>query len=122
ADGIALVLQNEGLSALGNTGGALGYVGISGATAAYQVNLYSPHTVGTNFVTTNTSGTYQATGAVNVASGNPIDVVLVYDPAAQTLVETLTDTITLATFTKTHAGINLAGVLGDSCFLGFTGA
>ena len=122
ADGIALVFQNEGLSALGGLGGSLGYVGISGATAAYQMNLYSPHIVGTNFVTTNTSGTYQATGAVNIASGDRISVELVYDPVAQTLVETLTDTTTLATYTTTYTGINLEQVVGATCFLGFTGA
>jgi hypothetical protein len=121
ADGVALVFQNEGFGEIGGTGGSLGYVGITGNTAAYQMNIYNGHTVGTNFVTSNTSGTYNATGSVNIASGDPIEVELVYDPLTQTLSETLTDTITNATYTTTHTGVNLATSLGESCFIGFTG-
>jgi hypothetical protein len=121
ADGIALVFQNQGTSALGQTGGALGYVGILGNTAAYQINLYNGHVQGSNFVTTNSSGTYLTTGDVNFNSGDPISVTLVYDADAQTMTETLTDTVTGASFTRSYSDIDLAGVLGPNSYLGFTG-
>lgn len=121
ADGIALVFQNQGTSALGQTGGALGYVGILGNTAAYQINLYNGHVQGSNFVTTNSSGTYLTTGDVSFNSGDPISVTLVYDADAQTMTETLTDTVTGASFTRSYSDIDLAGVLGPNSYLGFTG-
>ncbi|MFM7160073.1 MAG: hypothetical protein ACKO3P_06860 [Planctomycetaceae bacterium] len=86
------------------------------------MNLYSPNTVGTTFVTTNTSGQYGATGSVNIASGDPIEVTLVYDPVAGTVVETLIDSVASTTFSRTYSGVNLAQLLGNSCVIGFTGA
>ncbi|MFM7927266.1 MAG: lectin-like domain-containing protein, partial [Pirellula sp.] len=60
ADGIALVFQNQGIDAIGDTGGGLGYSGISGSKAAYLMNLYkaSPKIVGTNFTTANSATSY----------------------------------------------------------------
>ena len=121
ADGVAMVFQNQGGYALGQTGGNLGYVGILGDTAAYQINLYNGHTQGSNFVTTNSAGTYLATGGVNFSSGNPIQVTLVYDADAQTVTESLSDPIANATFTRTYTGVNLASVLGTTATFGFTG-
>jgi hypothetical protein len=121
ADGVAMVFQNQGGYALGQTGGNLGYVGILGDTAAYQINLYNGHVQGSNFVTTNSAGTYLTTGGVNFNSGNPIQVTLVYDADAQTVTESLSDLTTNATFTRTYSGINLASVLGTTATFGFTG-
>ena len=121
ADGVAMVFQNQGGYALGQTGGSLGYVGILGNTAAYQINLYDGHTLGSNFVTTNSAGTYLTTGGVNFNSGNPIQVTLVYDADSQTVTESLTDLITNATFTRPYASIDLASVLGTAATFGFTG-
>ncbi len=122
ADGIALAFQNEGTAALGGTGGDLGYVGITGATAAYEMNIYNGHTIGTNFVTTNTSMTYNSTGNVLLQSGDPINVVLTYNASAQTMTESLTDTVTNATYSHVYSGVNLESVLGSStAYVGFTG-
>lgn len=121
ADGIALAFQTVGTSALGGAGGSLGYAGITGPTAAYQINLFNGHVQGSNFVVTNTAGTYLATGGVSFVSGHPIDIKLVYDADAQTLTETLTDTVTGASFTRSYSDIDLAGVLGSNAYLGFTG-
>jgi hypothetical protein len=121
ADGITFAFQNDGANAIGDTGGALGYVGISGPTAAYQINLYDGAQRGSNFVTTNTSGTYLATGNVDFNSGNPIEVTLVYDPEDQTVKESLTDTTTGDTFTRTYQNIDLNTVLGSEAYIGFTG-
>ena len=97
-------------------------MGITGNTAAYQMNLYNYFGVGTSFVLTNTSGTYSPTNGVNIASGDPIQVQLVYNPLQKVLVETLTDKNTNVVYTATHAGIDLAATLGATeCYVGFTG-
>ena len=123
ADGMALVFQDKGTGAIGNSGGGLGYVGISSAKAAYQINLFadSSRTIGSNFVTTNTSGTYNSTGSVNFASGHLIQVQLSYNSHAHQLTEKLTDLISNTTYTKTYSNINLAGLLGPTTYVGFTG-
>ena len=121
ADGVALVWQNEGTSAIGQGGGLLGYVGIGGNTAAYQMNLYDYHTIGTNFVMTNTSTDYNPTGSVEINSGNPIEVTLEYDVVQQLLTETLVDTVTQQEFNTTYDNVRLPSLLGESSWLGFTG-
>ena len=131
ADGIAFVLQNDprGTAAIGGNGGDLGYgegLGVGGSliqpSVAYEINVYNGPTQGTNFVTDGSTGTYNATGAVNVASGDPINVMLVYDAAAQTLTEFLVDATTGSDYTHTYTGINLPSTLGGStAILGFTG-
>ena len=125
ADGITFAFQNEAANALGGLGGALGYVGISGPTAAYQINLYDAggtHIPGSNFVTTNTSGSYSATGAVQVNSGNPIQVSITYDADSHTITELLTDTVTNATYSNLYEDVDLRETLGASSYIGFTGA
>ncbi|MGA2706750.1 MAG: hypothetical protein ABSH35_37545, partial [Isosphaeraceae bacterium] len=129
ANGIAFVLQNDprGTTALGGVAGDLGLGNDNGGTAithaaAYEINVYGGFTVGTNFVTTGSTGTYNETGSVNVASGDPIKVTLVYNAAAETLTEFLTDTTTGSVYSHTYTGIDLAATLGGStAILGFTG-
>jgi hypothetical protein len=122
ADGIALVFQTQGLAAIGQAGGSLGYVGITGPTAAYQMNVYQPNGQGTNFVTTNTSGTYNTTGNVHVSSGDPILIELTYDATAFTMTATLTDLTTSSTYTTTYDNVDFASLFGDApIYLGFTG-
>jgi len=78
---------------------------------------------GTNFVTTGSTGTYNATSPVNVASGDPINVTLVYNAAAETLTEYLEDATTGNVYSHTYTGIDLAATLGGpTAILGFTGA
>ena len=121
ADGIALAFQIEGVDAIGSVGGGLGYVGISGPTVAYQINLYNGHIQGSNFVTTNSSTEYLATNPVSFNSGNSIEVQLVYDVDGNTVTEKLTDTTTNETFTRTYDNIDLSSVLGAEAYIGFTG-
>ncbi len=124
ADGIALVFQNQGTNAIGETASSLGYVGIAGNKAAYQINVFSgdSKTVGSNFVTTNSSGTYHNTGSVKFDSGHPIKVQLSYNSDLHSLTEKLTDLISGDTETKSYDNIDLSGLLGPSTFIGFTGA
>jgi hypothetical protein len=121
ADGVAFAFQNQGITAVGGAGGGLGYVGITGPTAAYQINIYNGHTIGSNFVTTNTSGTYLPTGSVSFNSGHAIRVQLVFDVDSKTVTENLTDTVSEVIFTRTYSNIDLATILGATAFIGFTG-
>ena len=126
ADGFAFVLQNDtrGSSALGDAGEVLGYGSNSGTpaispSAAIEFNVYSGRTVGTNLATNGATQVYNATGAVNVASGDPILVNLGYD--GTTLTETLTDQTTLDFYSTSYA-TDLPGILGGStAYVGFTG-
>ena len=123
ADGVTFILQNEGLDALGNPvhlGSGLGMYQIA-PSAEVEFNVYNGHTIGTNFETNGAnSQNYNPTGAVNLASQDPILVALSYD--GTTLTEKLTDQTTSATFTTSYT-TNLVSVLGGSTALvGFTGS
>ena len=134
ADGAAFVLHNDprGLTAIGDAGSGLGYGSSSGGaitpSVAWQINLYYPHdgvsshVSGTNLAFNGSTGSYHSTTPVVMNSGNAIDVVLVYDAAAHTLTELLTDTQTSATFFNTYTGIDLTALLGPTAYIGFTGA
>jgi hypothetical protein len=121
ADGITFAFQTEGTSALGAIGGSLGYTGIRGKTAAYQINIYGGSARGSNFVGGDTTGTYLPTGDVYFNSGDPIQVQLVFDADYNTLTENLTDTVTGATFTRTYYNVDLSEWFGGNVYVGFTG-
>ena len=125
ADGATFILHNDsrGTAALGGGGGALGVSGIT-PSAEWEVNIYNGHTIGTNFVTNGAIGTYNGTGAVSVAGGDPINVTLTYDPVQHTISETLTDPTANTTFTTSYSNINLSTALGaaGTAYIGFTGA
>jgi len=121
ADGITLAMQTVGTSALGGVGGSLGYNGITGPLAAYQINLYNGHIQGSNFVKSNTTGNYLSTGSVSFNSGDTISVTLVYDADANTVTESLKDLSSNETFQRVYSSINLASVIGSLAYIGFTG-
>jgi fibronectin-binding autotransporter adhesin len=122
ADGVAFVLQNQGLTALGGGGGGLGYQGIT-PSAALAINIYNGHVVGTNLFANGDvqGGAYSATGSVNVASGHRIQVDVAYD--GSTVIEKLSDLdLPGATWSSSFTGINLAQILGENqAYIGFTG-
>jgi hypothetical protein len=124
ADGVTFTLQNQGLNALGGSGGGLGVDGIS-PSASIDLNLYpgSANGAGTAFninggTAQNGGNLYMSTGAVDLTSGDPIDVALSYD--GTTLTEMLTDTSTAATFSTSYT-TDLVSLLGPNAFVGFTG-
>jgi hypothetical protein len=125
ADGTAVIFQNDprGLTALGGGGGGLAYSGIT-PSAAYEINVYPPNTVGSGVNVNGNIGPFSATGSINQGSGDPINVALVYNATAQTLTEVLTDTVTGNTFANTHAlPSDLVTLLGGpTAFFGFSGA
>ncbi|HEY3860999.1 MAG TPA: immunoglobulin domain-containing protein [Verrucomicrobiae bacterium] len=131
ADGTAFVLQNSpaGAAALGGGGGELGYVGITGGSIAFEFNIYNPNVIGIAIGTNGlgkggtaatAGGPYAGTGAVNIASGDPIGVMLEYINGIASL--TLTDSNTLAAYT-TNYSVNVTNFVGgSSAYVGFTGA
>ena len=132
ADGVTFTLEDDprGANALGGGGGDLGYAtdGSHPATAIapsfaiafniYQVSSTADGINGATGISTSNSNT----GAVNVASGDPIQVNLSYSQSTGVVMETLTDTVTHTTDTIDYYGINLSSILGSqSAYMGFTG-
>ena len=130
ADGIAFVLQELGISALGGPvseygGSGLGYAGIAGPSAAVEFNVYSGHVQGTNFAIDGSTGTYNPTGGVDLAnpadpyaSGDEIHIVLTYNGSV--LTETLTDLDNGATYSTSYSE-NIPAILGaGTAYVGFT--
>jgi hypothetical protein len=118
ADGATFTLQTQGLTALGSSGNGLGVSGIT-PSAEVEFNVFSNYTIGTNFATNGATTNYISTGAVNVASGDPIQVLLSYNGSV--LSETLTDLTTSASFSTSYT-TDLASILGSgTALVGFTG-
>ncbi|RYD76316.1 MAG: hypothetical protein EOP84_17050, partial [Verrucomicrobiaceae bacterium] len=126
ADGFTFTLHNDfrGANALGATGGALGYSGITPSTAI-AFNLYTSggQPVGTSLRSNGGGGAYTSSD-VNFANGNFMDITIAYDPINLTLTETITDRTNPGTpYTRVFTGVDLATAFGtDPVFLGFTGA
>jgi Legume lectin domain len=133
ADGMTFTIQRAGATALGPSGGGLGYgPGTPGGTpgiltsVAVKFDLYDNDGEGTNSTGLYSNGvapTVPATalgGNVNLHSGDPFHVVLTYD--GTTLTMTITDTVNTAqTFTKSWP-INIASTIGGTtAYVGFTG-
>ncbi|MDB5354839.1 MAG: hypothetical protein JWN24_1292 [Phycisphaerales bacterium] len=125
ADGFSFVLQNQGTNALGGSGGNIGYTGIT--TAAGDVfNTYSGNSgSGSGYNATVTAGNpifAPTPGGVNIDSGHAINVTLSYRQADNAMVETLTDTVTNATYTRAYRGIDIQSAVGsNTALIGFTG-
>ncbi|MGA8606935.1 MAG: chitobiase/beta-hexosaminidase C-terminal domain-containing protein [Candidatus Sulfotelmatobacter sp.] len=128
ADGIAFVIQNAGTTALGPTGGGLGYGGTGGipSSVAVKFDLYNNAGEGPNSTGLYTNGaapTVPATtlgGNVKLHSGDVFNVQITYD--GTTLTMTITDANTPAdTFTASWA-VNLPSTVGaNTAYAGFTG-
>jgi hypothetical protein len=129
ADGFTFTLQNDprDVNAIGEGGGAIG-IGSNPAgnvtnSFAAEFNIYqvSSVTVGTGGGV-NTLHNIRNTGAVDIRSGHPINVLLQFNSANSTMLETLTDANTKATYSTTYTNINLGNILaGSNAYLGFTG-
>lgn len=132
ADGITFTIQNSSVTALGPTGGGLGYgPDTPGGTAgipksvAIKFDLYSNSGEGddstglyTNGVSPTTPFT-DLTGKIDLHSGDTFAVHMVYN--GTTLTMTITDGVTNATFTNTWT-VNIPSIVGgNTAFVGFTG-
>ncbi|MGZ3723611.1 MAG: L-type lectin-domain containing protein [Bdellovibrionales bacterium] len=121
ADGITFTIQNspDGPGALGASGGALGYLGIS-TSMAVAFDIYTRSAIA---VATGGAGyDYIDTAPVDLKGGNPIQVQIDYNAGLQSLHVVLTDTATLDNFENTFENVNLATNLGGlTGYVGFTG-
>jgi fibronectin type 3 domain-containing protein len=132
-NGFTFVIQNAGLTALGQSGSGLGYgpaSGTSGGIAnsvAVKFDTYNSNGSGSTGLYTNGAtpgggaGSIDLTGSgFNLRSYNVITANFTYD--GTTLTETLTDTVTGATVTE-HYTVNIPQIVGgNTAFIGFTGA
>ncbi len=123
ADGVTFCLQDDprGASALGGGGGQLGVGTASPITPSVELELdiyTAPH--GYAFSTNGSTGSYTVPGAINVASGDPINVTMLYQSGQLAL--TVTDAVANAGF-STNLTVNIPGLIGmNTAYVGFTGA
>jgi hypothetical protein len=118
ADGFGFVLQNVGLDALGNPGGAKGYEGI-GTSAGVMTNIYQNYSLGSGV-----SGSQQSfiNIGLNLASG-PSDYVVTYDPVSAPGVLNVTIQQSAGTYSRDLEVGDLGDLVGGpNAFVGFTGA
>jgi hypothetical protein len=124
ADGATFTLQSNSPTADGAPGEGLGYLFIPNSVAV-KFDEYNNAGEGFNSTGLFSGGadpTVPATDVspVNLDNSNIKKISLSYD--GTTLTETITDTVTLASFTKTYTA-NLPSLIGaTSAYVGFTGA
>src|SRR5205085_9466260 len=113
-----------GTTALGATGGALGYAGI-GKSVAVKFDLYSNSGEGNNSTGLYLNGVSPTTpavtlgGGVNLHSGDVFKVHITYD--GTTLTMTITDTTNSSQTFTTSWPIDIPSTIGgNTAFVGFT--
>ncbi len=133
ADGFTFTIEGDGPTALGPTGGGLGYgpdtpggtPGIANSVAV-KFDLYNNAGEGTDSTGEYTDGASPTTPAIdlsstgiNLHSGDVFQVVMSYD--GTTLNVTITDTTTKASASQSYA-VNIPQVIGSNTgYVGFTG-
>ncbi len=125
ADGLTFTIQNVGPTALGYSGGGLGYGGI-GKSVAVKFDLYNNVGEGADSTGIYIDGAMPAVPSVNLSgtginlhSGDPMSVHMTYDGTYLTV--TLTDDATLAMWSD-DAAVNIpSAVGGTTAYVGFTG-
>ena len=124
-DGITFTIQNAGPTAVGGRGGSLGYAGI-GTSVAIKFDIYNNAGEGPDSTGLYTNGAMPTMPAINLVgtgidlhSGDYMNVHLTYDGV--TLYMTITDAVTLATW-STSFPVNIPSIVGGStAYVGFTG-
>ncbi len=122
-DGITFTIQNNGPTALGSDGGSLGYAGIP-KSVAIKFDLFNNDGEGPNSTGLYIDGAAPTVPAINLTainlhSGDYINAALIYNGTTLTL--TLTDAVTLATWSQSFA-INIPAIVGgNTAYVGFTG-
>jgi hypothetical protein len=126
ADGMTFTIQGVANTALGGSGGGLGYAGIA-KSVAIKFDLYNNAGEGSNSTGLYTNGAQpNAVNSVNLTgtgidlhSGHVFNVSMVYN--GTTLQVTIKDTVTLATATQSYT-VNIPTIVGaNTAFVGFTG-
>jgi hypothetical protein len=130
ADGLCFVIEASGPTALGTSGGALGYAGTTGPLSTNSLcvdfDLYNNVTFSeisnTGLFTDGASpanGAGSTAGSLSFQSGDVMSVQMSYD--GTTLAMQITDTVTNATY-GTSFTVNIPSLVGGStAYVGFTG-
>jgi Legume lectin domain/Chitobiase/beta-hexosaminidase C-terminal domain len=127
ADGFTFTIQNAGVTALGGTGGLLGYAGATKITPSVAVKFDLSNNAGegnnsTGLYTNGAAPNVPATtfgGGVNLHSGDTFQVHMTYDGTTLTL--TITDTVVPANTFTTSWPINIPTTVGaNTALVGFT--
>ncbi len=124
-DGITFTIQNVGPGALGSLGGGLGYANIPNSVAI-KFDLYNSGGEGPDSTGLYTGGAMPTVPAINLTgtgidlhSGDNINAHITYDGTNLTM--TLTDVLTLASW-STSWPINIPSLVGgNTAYVGFTG-
>ncbi len=126
ADGFTFTIQGNGPAALGSPGGSLGYRHIM-QSVAVKFDLYDNAGEGSDSTGVYTDGAYPTTASsidltgsgIDLHSGDPMHAHITYD--GQTLSITITDLVTLASWSQPFV-IDIPGTVGgDTAYVGFTG-
>jgi hypothetical protein len=122
ADGATFCVQNSaaGASALGSSGGGLGYGGITNSVAV-ELNLFNGNGMGMAIRTNGITGSpYISTLPLRLTNGNPISVSITYSGGILNV--SLADTNAGTSF-STNVAVNIPLVCGSStAYIGVTGA
>ena len=125
ADGFTFTIQNSGASAVGSSGGGLGYWEIP-ASVAVKFDLYSNAGEGPDSTGLYVGGAFPGANAIdlsntgiNLHGGDIFNAQLTYNGATLTVV--ITDTVTKASATQTYT-VNISAIVGGpTAYVGFTG-
>ena len=124
AEGITFTIQNVGPTALGATGGSLGYATI-GSSVAIKFDLFNNFGEGPNSTDLYINGVPPTgpsldltSSGIDLHSGDPFSVHMTY--SGTTLNMTITDTITLKSWSHAFMVDIPAAVGGDTAYVGFT--
>ena len=126
ADGMTFMLQGVGPTAVGGTGGGLGFAGTT-KSVAIKFDLYDnagegPNSTGLyiNGVQPNAVNSVNLTGTgIDLHSGHTFNVTMSYN--GTTLTVTITDSVTLATATQNYT-VDIPTIVGaNTAYVGFSG-
>ncbi len=126
ADGMTFVIQNNAATALGGSGGALGYAGM-GNSVAVKFDIYNGSGEGTdstgmylNGATPTVPAVDMTSSGVNLLGGDVMNVQLTYN--GTTLALTITDASNPEETFNTSWTVNIPGTVGaNTAYIGFTG-
>ena len=125
ADGFTFTIQNAGVHAIGSLGGSLGYRHI-GQSVAIKFDLYNSAGEGADSTGLYTDGANPTVPAIDLTStgidlqsGDTMDAYMTYNGTTLTL--TITDLVTMATWTHSFTIDIPATVDGTTAYVGFTG-
>ncbi|WP_235033213.1 DUF4347 domain-containing protein [Rubripirellula obstinata] len=128
ADGLTFAIQADpdGSSALGSSGGSLGYDGIANSVAiefdTYRNGGYDPNDNHVSIISGNTSNSLRTVSTdIDLNSGNRLYAWVDYNGVSDSLSVYLSETATKPELALAKTTIDLESVVGPNAYFGFTG-